>query len=623
MSRLPNISRATPLQLPTMRVSLLSSALLLCSVSSLGFAQEKGISSPASLQAAQTKSTLATQPSVDMLVKALIQIGLGRASAEPLAKRIAAGDPDAKKTGALLQQMATRMQAAGVPAKKQTAILEEAAARRLTDASPGGAADGLVGRALIAELVGERTAALLRPGSNAGLVASALFEGIAQLDNTAVAGAGRQAAIDDIVRGGLSGDAAKGRVGGAIIEDLVGKPDAALLPAGTDKLAVAGALLDAMAGLQAAGLERDTVLGREVLQGILRGGLRGATAAQFVKTKLAPVVSAARSDAGRAGSSPAVAAPPASIGDGGRPPGQAGREDASSSGIRGGNGPAGSGSAGAGPGAGPGSADNGGGGPGGGAGGGAGSGPGGGAGSGSGGGAGPGGGGGSGGDTAGGGSGGDKDDGKGGGDSGGGTGDAQSHEGGEVIVDLSGDAGGFTFEELPPASSTPRAPGMEKETGTGLGMSQATGGRLGGQEANNAMRGVDLKAGGGGAAGPGARDATTSGVLLSAEEQRNAATALDMARTGGVTDPHAIDRGGMAVTDRDLKDIGLKGNGGAKGPTESTGTQPVQPAQSPLGAAGGGPIVAPARVPVSLAPDAVPAAVEVKEVVDQVRPGGN
>lgn len=174
-----------------------------------------------------------------------------------------------------------------------------------------------------------------------------------------------------------------------------------------------------------------------------------------------------------------------------------------------------------------------------------------------------------------------------------------------------------------PANSTPRAPGMEKETGTGLGLSQATGGKLGGQEANNAMRGVDLKAGGGGAAGPGARDATSSGVILTGEEQRNAATALDMARTGGVTDPHALDRGGMAVTDRDLKDLGLKGSGGAKGPTESTGTQPVQPVQSPLAGPGGVPIVAPAHLPVSLAPDTVPAAAEVKEIVDQVRQGGN
>ena len=621
MSRLPLVSHVRPSKLLAQHTPLLSATFLLCAISSLCIAQEKGSGTPSVPAQAGQRSMLVKQPSVEALVNALMQIGLGRASAEQLAKQIAAGDPEAKKTGALLQQMATRMQAAGVPAKKQTAILEEAAARRLTDASPGGAADGLVGRALIAELVGERTAALLRPGSNAGLVASALFEGISQLDNTAVAGAGRQAAIDDIVRGGLSGDAAKGRVGGAIIEDLVGKPDAALLPAGTDKLAVAGALLDAMAGLQAVGLERDSVLGREVLQGILRGGLKGATAAQFVKTKLAPVVSAARNTAGRAGSSPAVAAPPASIGDGGRPAGQVGREDASSSGIRGGNGPAetpGAGpGAGTGTGTGPGTS-------------GPGAGPGGsGSGSGSGGGGGGGGG-------NGGGSGGDGDKGSGGSGSGsGGSGNGEGGSGGgdggsEPAWPESNNPNLSVFDDSETMSSndqkgaaTPRAPGMEKETGTGLGMSQATGGRLGGQEANNAMRGVDLKAGGNGAAGPGTRDATSSGVLLSAEEQRNAATALDMARTGGVTDPQAIDRGGMAVTDRDLKDLGLKGNGGAKGPTESTGTQPVQPVQSPLGAPGGGPIIAPARVPVSLAPDAVPAAAEVKEIVDQVRPGGN
>ncbi len=166
---------------------------------------------------------------------------------------------------------------------------------------------------------------------------------------------------------------------------------------------------------------------------------------------------------------------------------------------------------------------------------------------------------------------------------------------------------------------------MEKETGTGTGLSDATGGRLGGHEAKNAMRGIDLTAGGSGAAGPGARDAASSGVILTGEEQRNANTALDMARTGGVADPaNGLDRGGIAVTDRDLKNLGLKGNGGAKGPTESTGTQPDQPEQSPLaGPVGGGPAIAPAKRPVSLAPIAVPVAPKVGEVVDQVRAGGN
>jgi len=165
---------------------------------------------------------------------------------------------------------------------------------------------------------------------------------------------------------------------------------------------------------------------------------------------------------------------------------------------------------------------------------------------------------------------------------------------------------------------------MEKETGTGLGLSQATNGRLGGQEAKNATRGVDLRAGGGGAAGPAARDTSFSGVNLSAEERRNATIALEMARTGGVTNPvNGVDRGGMTVTDRDLKDIGLKGNGGAKGPTESTGTQPVQPAESPLAGPGGVPVVAPARIPVSVVPAAAVVGPDVQVNDDQLRQRGD
>lgn len=83
-----------------------------------------------------------------------------------------------------------------------------------------------------------------------------------------------------------------------------------------------------------------------------------------------------------------------------------------------------------------------------------------------------------------------------------------------------------------------------------------------------------------------------SGVLLTHKEQNDARRALGMASGGGLINPNRDKLGGVVATDRDLKELGLKGNGGAKGPTESSGrSAPTQAPQSPL--AGAGPIVPP------------------------------
>ncbi|WP_421793222.1 hypothetical protein [Hydrocarboniphaga effusa] len=149
-------------------------------------------------------------------------------------------------------------------------------------------------------------------------------------------------------------------------------------------------------------------------------------------------------------------------------------------------------------------------------------------------------------------------------------------------------------ERHPTASTggTPRAPGMEKERGSGVELSTATGGRLGGTEAANARRGVDLKANGGGTVNPDPQSDKGSGVLLTTKEQNDARRGLGMATGGGLINPNRDKLGGVVVTDRDLKELGLKGSGGAKGPTDSSGrTPPTQAPQSPL--AGAGPIVPP------------------------------
>jgi len=143
---------------------------------------------------------------------------------------------------------------------------------------------------------------------------------------------------------------------------------------------------------------------------------------------------------------------------------------------------------------------------------------------------------------------------------------------------------------------TPRPPGFEKDRGTGMELSEATEGRMGRAEAAQALARLELKASGNGAAGPSNPTDRTraSGVLTTPEEKGNAERALNMATGGGLVNPVNDGNGpSYAATDRDLKEIQLKGNGGAKGPTDqpATPTTPQDP-NSPI--AGPGPVTGPA-----------------------------
>jgi len=188
------------------------------------------------------------------------------------------------------------------------------------------------------------------------------------------------------------------------------------------------------------------------------------------------------------------------------------------------------------------------------------------------------------------GSGGNKDGGEGKGDSDGGTGDdGETHENDKIIVDVSGD--GMTMntqEDVKAQSGTPNP--MNEKGGNPMELSNRTGGRLGSQEAKNQRRGIGLAANGGGAAGPSQREAT-SGTLLTPEEQANAARLIASKTGGHVSNPNPMDNGSVVATERDLKELGLRGNGGAKGPTDSTGPAVPQDPKSPLGGVPG--IVAP------------------------------
>jgi len=119
-----------------------------------------------------------------------------------------------------------------------------------------------------------------------------------------------------------------------------------------------------------------------------------------------------------------------------------------------------------------------------------------------------------------------------------------------------------------------------------------------------------------------------SGVLQTPEEKNNAERALNMATGGGLINPVNDGNGpSIAATDRDLKEMHLRGNGGAKGPTDTpaTPTTPADP-NSPL--AGPGPITGPAPRGVNAATQNLQVAPNVQvapnlstEAAQQVRQG--
>ena len=542
------------------------------------------------------------------IVDQLESVGLSTASAKALAKRIVAGDAEALKTGKLIMTSAARMQEASVPHERAVRVLEEIARRGLTDPTDGGAADGLSGVAILEAIVGAELASKL-PGyatQRAGDVYRAVLkaQGELQLVGKADSALGDKL-VSDIVKQAATGSAAE-RMIHAVVDPIWAKAKA---KAEQEAAIKDGSVNAAGPRVSATPVSTPPTVKAPDIKGGVQGSIGQGSVAQTpigggVRAQPATSASGGGLNNSRTLGSSAVVG----TGVGASVPGAVNRADLGASRISGGNG---SGSLAGGPthngevgnarGSGSGShpdagaGRNGGGGSGGGSGRGSGSGDGTGGGSGGGTGTGDSSGAGNGGGGSGSGrSGGKKDEGTGGGDGGGGNGDTASHDDPDVTVDILDDE--MTVENLPAGTvvdieGTPLAPGMERSRGTGTGLSEATGGRLGGGEAANARRGVDLKTGGGGAAGPRTGD-TASGVLMTPEEHANARRALGMAAGGGVTDPARDDIQGHVVTDRDLKNLGLKGNGGAKGPTDSSGrTAPTQAPQSPL--AGAGPIVPP------------------------------
>ncbi|MEZ5384244.1 MAG: hypothetical protein R3F13_01885 [Prosthecobacter sp.] len=140
-------------------------------------------------------------------------------------------------------------------------------------------------------------------------------------------------------------------------------------------------------------------------------------------------------------------------------------------------------------------------------------------------------------------------------------------------------------------------------------LAEATQGRLGGDEQRRQNNAIDQRKNGNGAGDPNPEGNTSSGVLLTKEEQSAFAKNLGMKRGGGVTTP-SENESSTAVTDRDLKDIaarrgstidpasGSDGKGGSGQTLGKNGFTPGAPAPSP----------APKGVQVNNAVQAAPAA---------------
>lgn len=144
-----------------------------------------------------------------------------------------------------------------------------------------------------------------------------------------------------------------------------------------------------------------------------------------------------------------------------------------------------------------------------------------------------------------------------------------------------------TTEESKEASTTPNP--MDIGGGDPTALSRRSGGRMGNQEARRQQRDLAL-ARFGGAAGPDAGGKGGAPTLLTPEEKANAEKALNMRRGAGVTNPNPLGKDSVTATDRDLKELHLRGNGGARGPGNKTGPAKPQDPRSPVGGASPGPI---------------------------------
>jgi hypothetical protein len=155
------------------------------------------------------------------LAEQLESTGLSAQEAATLAKNVAGGDPTAVQSAELIGNAISNLQNAGVDAAGIAKVVKEINRRKLTDPTVGGAADDLVGRAVLVELVGEDRVSKLPPNANPGDLARSLLNAQAaiQLVGADPNSPESKALIDGILGGNLGRDRAN-----ALIKGFTDKP---------------------------------------------------------------------------------------------------------------------------------------------------------------------------------------------------------------------------------------------------------------------------------------------------------------------------------------------------------------------------------------------------------------
>jgi hypothetical protein len=118
----------------------------------------------------------------------LVSLGLSKASATTLIGAVKSKDKnkadEATKTMVLVVDCAANLRTIGAKYQQITGPVEEIAKRRLTDRSPGGAADDIIGKAMIEVLLPDLDPELKIPSKipgRPGRVAVAIFDAIGNL----------------------------------------------------------------------------------------------------------------------------------------------------------------------------------------------------------------------------------------------------------------------------------------------------------------------------------------------------------------------------------------------------------------------------------------------------------
>ena len=205
----------------------------------------------------------------------LVGVGVPEAVANSLGMRADRGDIEALKTARLVTYAAGQLQLAGASQELQIKSLKEIIDRRLTDPSPGGAADQIIGNAYVqsSPFLGEGKSKM-PAWANAGLTVRSSLAAAANLQGIGLTpdDPAYRSTIDTMLRDGLSGQSANNVVGATAIKTYLGLDN---LPGSTKgkEWNVARGVLTADVILQGAGIERGSRTFNIIMGSVLNQGL--------------------------------------------------------------------------------------------------------------------------------------------------------------------------------------------------------------------------------------------------------------------------------------------------------------------------------------------------------------